>query len=441
MFASTTPIDFDARILDPVIDIMEPGIFLAAALSQVDLETLSGHDRVMVLEAYQRMASYYMAQMYDAMGSIADAYQRSEETDREDAIYGATAEVRAALRLTRRAADTEFAFSVQLATRLPQVADMLRQGLIDVRRAKAIDHATVHLSTAAAQSVVERIAEAAPNLTTSQIMARIKKLSIEVDPATAHDEYEVAISDRRVVIEPTVKGTANLHAFDMAPNKMAEAMRRINTIALGLKTKDETRTMDQLRADIVLDLLLDRQSFTSVGDDTDDTSRATSTKHDRRDARGRVDIRVDLDTLAELTLHPGELAGYGPVIADIARQVALDNVDGQWVFTITDTETNVPLVTGITRRRPSASQKRAVQASVSSCVFPGCRMPPGQCDLDHIRAWADTHETCEENLAPLCRHDHRIKHRDGWGYVREPDGTHTWITKCGRVVTRPADPP
>ena len=57
--------------------------------------------------------------------------------------------------------------------------------------------------------------------------------------------------------------------------------------------------MDQLRADVYLDLLL--------GADTNGKG-------------GVVDIHVDLETLAGLSETPGELAGYGPVIADIARQ-------------------------------------------------------------------------------------------------------------------------
>jgi hypothetical protein len=34
---------------------------------------------------------------------------------------------------------------------------------------------------------------------------------------------------------------------------------------------------------------------------------------------GTVDITVDLRTLLGLTEEPGELGGWGPVIADIAR--------------------------------------------------------------------------------------------------------------------------
>ncbi|MEE8375472.1 MAG: HNH endonuclease signature motif containing protein [Acidimicrobiia bacterium] len=37
-------------------------------------------------------------------------------------------------------------------------------------------------------------------------------------------------------------------------------------------------------------------------------------------------------------------------------------------------------------------------------------MPATDCDLDHRNAWADGGPTTEDNLAPLCRHDHIVRH-------------------------------
>jgi hypothetical protein len=71
--------------------------------------------------------------------------------------------------------------------------------------------------------------------------------------------------------------------------------------------------MDQLRADVMLDLLVGADGHRRR---TDKTVAAVG------GAVGVVDIRVDLATLCRLVDHPGELAGYGPVIADIARRAA-----------------------------------------------------------------------------------------------------------------------
>jgi hypothetical protein len=87
------------------LDEMEPGPFLAIVLSGIDLDRLSGDDRITVLRARQRMASRYAAETYEAMASIVAAYQEEEGQDYESAADGAAFEVRAALQLTRRAAD------------------------------------------------------------------------------------------------------------------------------------------------------------------------------------------------------------------------------------------------------------------------------------------------------------------------------------------------
>ena len=412
------------------LDELVPGPVLAAFMSGVDVNRLSGEERVVVLRTHQRLASHFTAKAYEDMVAIADALEASEGGGRMSGVEFAEAEVRAALSLTRRAAQCEMAFALDLQARLPLVADLLCRGRIDVRRAKAIDNATVHLTDEAAQAVVARIAEAAPNLTTGQLRARIGKLAIQVDPDEADKRFTQSSDGRRVYMEPTINGTANLYAFGLSPDKVGAVTNRINTMALSIKRTGENRTMDQIRADVFLDLLL--------GADPKPTSTGTGERSARR---GTVDIRVDLDTLAGLTDHPGELGGYGPVIADIARQVADTQHDAEWRFTVVDTPTGQPIHTGITKRRPSASQRRHVESRNPTCVFPGCRMPSTQCDLDHRVMFKDGGPTTVDNLTPLCRHDHRIRHEAQWKHEALADGSHQWTTALGRTYLTTSDPP
>lgn len=192
--------------------------------------------------------------------------------------------------------------------------------------------------------------------------------------------------------------------------------------------------MDQLRADVMVDLL------TGAGDVTGPAGtgpgEATGASRARRDG---VRIRVDLETLAGLADTPGELEGYGPVIAEVARQVAGAQIHQRWSFEVTDDDSGMVISTGTIRRRPTAAQQRQVAAESSTCVFPGCRMPAVDCDLDHRHDWSMGGSTTVENLAPLCRHDHRIKHRLGWKYGRSSAG-HEWTTKLGHTYTTTIPP-
>jgi hypothetical protein len=63
------------------LDEMEPGPFLGIVLSGIDLDRLSGDDRITVLRARQRIASHSAVETYEAMASIATAYQDEERCD------------------------------------------------------------------------------------------------------------------------------------------------------------------------------------------------------------------------------------------------------------------------------------------------------------------------------------------------------------------------
>jgi hypothetical protein len=128
-----------------------------------------------------------------------------------------------------------------------------------------------------------------------------------------------------VVIEPTSDGTAHLHAFDLAPDRATAAAAHINALARQLHAGNDNRTMDQIRADIVSDLLTGNPTYRGGG---------------------AVTITVDLTTLTELADHPGELAGYGPVIADIARTITIDNSDQPWTYTVAHPDSGQPIATG-----------------------------------------------------------------------------------------------
>jgi hypothetical protein len=202
------------------------------------------------------------------------------------------------------------------------------------------------------------------------------------------------------------------------PAERANAvMARINHLARLAKTGEDQRTIDQVRADVFLDLLEGRGDPTGGG------------------RRGVVDLVVDLATLAGLSEDPGEIPGFGPVIADLARQIAADQENAEWRFTVTDPPGGEVVGNGTTRRRPTAALKRQVQARRRRCVFPGCRIPAVDSDLDHTTDWAQGGKTREDNLAPLCRYHHRLKHQGRWKLQATQTGQYTWTSPLGHKYT------
>ena len=393
---------------------------LAAFLLTLGDVSLSGRDRILVLKAYQRLVSFFQAQVYEVMASVSDLMSEMEP-DPEAAFESAAAEIGAALRLTRRAADIDLALALDLKQRLPRVWEALAAGKIDLRRARVIVSGTAHLSEETAREVVERIIEPATRLTTGQLNALIRRLCVQADPDDAANRYRDALEGRRVVVEPSPEGTAHLLGLDLPPDRVEAAMRKISDLAQTLKTVDEVRTLDQIRADVLLDLL-------------EGTRQAGG-------RRGTVDIHVDLTTLARLTDDPGELAGYGPVIADIARQVAERQPGAEWRWTLTHPDSGMVIENGTTRRRPTAGQRRHVEAREHTCIFPGCRFAAVDCDLDHRQPWSERGPTRVDNLAPLCRHHHRVRHHFGWTHRPLPNGDHVWTSRLGQTYTTSGLPP
>jgi hypothetical protein len=67
-------------------------------------------------------------------------------------------------------------------------------------------------------------------------------------------------------------------------------------------------------------------------------------------------------------------------------------------------------------------------------------MPATDCDIDHTTTWAEGGPTTPDNLATLCRTDHRLKH-NGWTYKKLPNGATQWTSPLGHTYTTWDDPP
>lgn len=390
----------------------DPIEVLVALLSGPRTPVVAGP--VEAMRAHARMVAHYQALLLGSMMWVFDEYSTLTDDDPALAMEGAVSEIRAALSLTRRAAGSDLDLAWSLRERLPEVLEALKQGRIDLRRAWVIVQGTAHLRESQAQRVADRVLPFAEGRTTGQLRALIRRLCLEDDPHEAARRHEVAIADRGVVAEVGENSTATITGSDLPPERVAAIMDRLTRIAQSPRRAGEERTIDQLRADVFLDLL----EGNKVGHQ-----------------RGTVNITVDLATLIGLEDRAADLGGFGPVVADIARQMT-ERFGPSWRVGVTD-EGGEIVHSGNTRRRPNAALRRLVESRDPTCVFPGCRRPAGSCDLDHRVRVAEGGTTHRDQLVPLCRHDHVIRHRYQWIHVRNSDGSHTWTSPLGVEYTRP----
>ena len=257
-------------------------------------------------------------------------------------------EVRAALVWTRRAADAHFWLAHDLISRLPAVFAAMDAGVLDEPRARVLSEWTTELSPQQARAVCDQLLPRAPGLTTGQLIEQLKKTIIAIDPEWARRRYEQAVAERKVVGYRNPDGSANLSGLNLPVDRVAAACGRIDALARAVKRAGDSRPIDHIRADLFLGMTdgsyagLDdativellrttqndeqRDSAGSAGERLDDTGGAAGggcPGAENRAQNGPVgagmELRVRLSTLLGLDEYPGELAGWGPVDAELAR--------------------------------------------------------------------------------------------------------------------------
>jgi Domain of unknown function (DUF222)/HNH endonuclease len=317
-------------------------------------------------------------------------------------------EVALALSLSPGAGRAQLELGYILCQRLPATLAALEAGTIDLGRARAMADGTACLTATAAAEVETRVLAGGGRASHSHFRRVIRRAVLRADPAGAKRRHRAARTDRRVEIFPGDDGMASLWASLPAESAVA-SYDRLSMLARQFGA-DDPRSMDARRADILTDLLLGRGSYL---------------------APATVNVTVAASTLAGLDDEPGDLAGYGPIPADTARQLA---EHATWRRILLDDTTGAVLDVG-RRRFPSPQLARHVRARNNECTFPGCSQPAGRSDIDHTTPHARGGATAHDNLGPACRRHNRMKESDGWKVTQPTPGTFTWTGPTGHTAT------
>jgi len=457
----------------------------------------------------------------------------------------AAAEISAELRVSRFAAERELGYGLDLVS-LPRVAAALRAGELDRSKAVVLVEACRDLTEAHRDTILDEILPTAAMRRVSELKARVQRLAIALDPSWAERRYRQAVSGQKVVHYLAEDGTVTVTASGLPAEQALAAMARLSRLAHAAKRAGARASVDRLRGTLICGLIDARfagmtepqiiaelvtefpqptadpttdPTAAPTGHPTAPTGQPTapsgqpaeppagppaqpSADEPVRVVDSGVELRVGLATLMGLVEEPGEVAGAGPVIAAVARELAERQRRGQWRFAILDADghllfdgltryrpTTVPaggdsggivelhvpthlldpslaeehpawarLLTDLARqydvqapivqdpaaRLPGRPLRRHVQVKHRSCSFPGCRRPAAQSQVDHRRDHAKHGPTHEDNLGPACAHHHDLKTRWGWRLVKRDERTYLWISPLNRrhvVTIEPIAPP
>jgi hypothetical protein len=238
----------------------------------------------------------------------------------------------------------------------------------------------------------------------------------------------------------------------------------IDDLAHRMRGDDPSRTLEQCRADAMVDLMLTNVQVTTtltlmipvqtatVEEPDGSLERDLIAGHEqtrsgagagataRPASSGRVLSLAEMDDFGQPTpdqnplLEPTwqqicamgyEIPGIGVIGGDVVAAI-LARFETRIARVLLDERTGVVLETGIGQDLPDQAMRRFIQKRDGCCRFPGCRRNATGCEPDHIIAFSAGGPTAISNLVSLCKHHHRVKHGAGWTLTMTRDGQCLW---------------
>ena len=291
------------------------------------------------------------------------------------------AEVSFAFRISTFAANDLVGIAMNLTRRLPRTFAALKDGAIDLRKAKAIEGETLNLNAAQCAQLEDAVLPEAETRTAATLKDLVRAEVEKIDPDAVRKRREAAKADRTLYVKDEPDGMATLCLY--LPTEQAQAIYdTINSRITSHRTDpDDDRLIGARRADQFPDVLA-----AALG----------------------VDLRAVADT-------------DSPVLT--AEQIArLDRGANSYV--------------------PNEDLKKAIRARDKHCRAPGCRRPAVHCDIDHTNpfnlALKVGGRTIYTNLGCFCRFHHQVKQMPGWHVSQDDHANFTWTDPSGRCfITRP----
>jgi hypothetical protein len=347
------------------------------------------------------------------MAAHVDSVERSERRlHTKDATASAYAEINLVLNASGRHADNRIGEACGLAADLPRTLAAVCAGELTQYRAIVVLNQTDGLSGGERAGAEAEALGVAAGLTPARLREKLQRIVARINPDAVVKRRKAEAKKRNVAVYPAPDGMATLVAYLAAEDAHA-IFGVIDTVARGAETPGDERTIDERRVDALVDLLLRPNGEERV--------------------RYQAHILVPAGTVLGLNGEPGYLPGYGPIPAEVCRELA---ADATWRRILTDPVTTTTLDIAPKRYRPGARLSEFIHFRDKTCRWPGCN--PTRVETDHTIRREHGGLTVAKNLGDFCTHHHQLKDAPGWKVYQDSDGNFTFITPHRRVYrTRP----
>lgn len=390
----------------------------------------------------RRMAALHAeeARLLAAAADLAQEQMRRGATSHPSSdipLRSIAAQIALATRASDRGVQARIGFAAQLTTDFPATVSALDAGEIDPAHARVIVDAGMMIADPGVRSLYEQAALAVARREAPGRLRPIARLLAQrLHPIPLDERHSEARKRCRVGVQDGDDGMSALIAD--IPTTLAHAiMSRLTEIAHAVidgrapqrdettllevdESAADTRCIDEVRADALVDLLL-------TGHSSPEASNASIP--DAQKIRAHVQVTVPLGTLTGESDEPAEQAGSGPIDGETARRLA----GSATTWTRVQLDPVSQSVVAVDTYRPTAELRRLLEVRDEHCRFPGCRQAAAGCDLDHTVAREHDGPTALGNLAHLCRRHHVLKHNSAWRVRQLPGGVLEWTSPTGRI--------
>ncbi len=399
--------------------------------------------------------------------AMAEAYAYTQEQTallgsatvktREMPLRAMAAEIGAATRVNDSTVQSRLFECHQLVTEYSPTFEAWRAGKVSQSHTKVIVEFGSDLPDPAARAAYEKdVLDYAVKTATGRLRPYAQQVADKLNPRTVQERHDVAVRTRRVWMEDHRDGMSTLGVEGPAAeihgiyDRLTQQGREIKATDLRARREaaeqgtcgvgsggsvggedvgaDEPewfdeRTLNEIRADLVMDMLL------TAAPAIDPTGGGLAA------IRASVQVSIPATTLAGTTSGGAELNGKCAIDPATVR-ILTGNAPG---FDRVFLHPVTAEVLTTDRYTPTAGIKRFLQARYVRCAFPGCRRPAMRSEIDHHQEYANGGKTDGDNLGPCCTRHHVTRHAAGWTVEQLPGGRLKFTAPSGKVYIE--DPP
>ena len=243
----------------------------------------------------------------------------------------AFAEINLVLGASGRHADDLIGDACALATDLPRTLAEVCAGRLTQYRARVILNQICGLEGEERAAAEADVLAVAARLSPAKLREKCQRTVARINPDAVIKRRQAERKKRHVSVHPAPDGMAGFFAH-LDGAKAHEMFGIVDTVARAAKTPGDERTIDERRADALYDLICNPLSG-------------------EKRVRWQAQILIPRGTVLGLNGEPGYLPGYGPIPADLCRELA---ADATWRRILTDPVTNTTLDISPKRYRPRA---------------------------------------------------------------------------------------